>query len=68
MIILPDTKRAIELDPQHWYVPLMDFVDDFRYRRDPSAVAEPFALTDEHTDALLAATARFYPVETEHLQ
>ena len=35
----------------------MNFVDNFRYYKDPKAVAEPFALSDERMDALLASTA-----------
>jgi hypothetical protein len=35
----------------------MDFVDDFRYYRDPKMIDEPFELDDERFDALLAATA-----------
>lgn len=35
----------------------MNFVDDFRYHKDPRAVAESFALTDRRLDALLASTA-----------
>ena len=57
MITLNETKRLIEQEPQHWRVHLMDFVDDFRRRKDPRAMAEPFDLSDERTDALLAATA-----------
>jgi len=37
----------------------MDFVDDFRRRKDPRAVAESFELTDERTDAVLASTAEY---------
>ncbi len=35
----------------------MDFVDDFRRRREPRAIAEPFAFSNRQTDALLASTA-----------
>ena len=35
----------------------MDFVDDFRRRRDARAVAEQFAPGEPQTDALLASTA-----------
>lgn len=33
----------------------MNFVDDFRYYKDPKAVVEPFELSDEKMDALLAS-------------
>ncbi len=32
----------------------MDFVDDFRYHKDPRAISEPFQLGDEEKDAVLA--------------
>ena len=37
----------------------MDLVDDFRYYKDPKAIAAPFKLTDERLDALLASTAHY---------
>ncbi len=57
MITLRQVKDQIMADRQWWAIHLMDFVDDFRRRKDPRAVAEPFALTDERMDALLASTA-----------
>ena len=39
-----------------WAIPLMDFVDEFRRRRDAVAVSEPFVPRDERLDALLAST------------
>jgi hypothetical protein len=36
---------------------LFDFVDDFRYYKDPRMVAEPFDLGDDRLDAVLASTA-----------
>ena len=64
MQTLNQTKQRISEDSQHclpeWKIPLMDFVDDFRYYRDPQMIAEPFALgdeRDERVNALLAATA-----------
>jgi len=32
----------------------MDFVDDFRYYKQPAMIAEPFELGDEDKDAVLA--------------
>ncbi len=32
----------------------MDFVDDFRYHKDPAAIAEPFEPDDEKLDAVFA--------------
>ncbi len=57
MITLRATKERIDADPANWCVYLMDFVDDFRYYKDPCAIAEPFALTDKKLDAVLASTA-----------
>jgi hypothetical protein len=37
----------------------MDFADDFRYYKDPTAIAEPIDLTNERFDALLASTAEY---------
>ena len=35
----------------------MNFVDDFRFRRDTRAIEEPFEMDDQRMDALLASTA-----------
>ena len=42
-------------NPKWWKIPLMDFVDDFRYRKDPAAISEPFDLSDDRKDAVLAS-------------
>lgn len=55
MITAIETKAKMESDPKWWKVPLFDFVDDFRYHRDPAAIAEAFPLTDERRDAVLAS-------------
>lgn len=57
MISLRQTRQDMGLASQHWPIPLMDFVDDFRYYRDPSVLVEPFERSDERLDAILAATA-----------
>jgi hypothetical protein len=59
MTPLAEIKQRIESDPKNWAIALMDFVDDFRYYRDSSAVAEPFPFTNERWDALLASTAEY---------
>ncbi len=56
MTSLRETKRRIASEPEHWLIALMDFVDDFRYYKDPAAIAEPIAFDNEKIDALLAAT------------
>ena len=57
MTTLREVREQIKGDPKNWRVHLMDFVDDFRYYKDPRMVAEPFELTDDRVDALLASTA-----------
>ncbi len=57
MITLHETQQRILADPAHWSIHLMDFVDDFRYYKDPAAINEPMVLTGDRMDALLAATA-----------
>ncbi|MBI1746848.1 MAG: hypothetical protein HYR55_09710 [Acidobacteria bacterium] len=59
MIDLGDVRRQIETDPSHWVVYLMDFVDDFRYHKNPAAVARPFKRADDRFDALLASVAEY---------
>lgn len=59
MITLRQVKEKIQKDPENWQIYLMDFVDDFRYYKDPKAIAEPFELTDDRIDALLASTAHY---------
>lgn len=59
MTTLHETKQRIEAEPSNWVVALMDFVDDFRYYKNISAIAQPLELNDERFDALLAATAHY---------
>lgn len=56
---LHQTKQQIEADPKNWVIHLMDFVDDFRYYKDPLALEKPFELTNERFDALLASVAMY---------
>src|SRR5580765_181063 len=56
MITANETKQRMLDDPRWWKIALMDFVDDFRYHRDPEAIAEPFELGDEKKDAVFAST------------
>lgn len=57
MTTLREVKAQIEGDPANLRLYLLDFVDDFRYHKDPRMVAEPFDLSDDRLDALLASTA-----------
>ncbi|MBA3323520.1 MAG: hypothetical protein H0T45_19035 [Pyrinomonadaceae bacterium] len=56
---MAELKKQIETDPVNWAIYLMDFVDDFRYYRDQSAIREPFALDNPRVDALLASTTEY---------
>ena len=57
MIALREVKQQMQIDPNNWALFLMDFVDDFRYYKDPQAIAEPLPYTDPRLDPLLASTA-----------
>lgn len=59
MITIKDTRKKIDQDPENWSIYLMDFVDDFRYYKDPRAIEEPFELSNEKFDALLASTVEY---------
>lgn len=50
-----ESREKMEEDPKWWKIPLMDFVDDFRYYKDAAMIAEPFALGDEKKDAVFAS-------------
>ncbi len=54
MITAIETKQRMVAEPRWWKIALMNFVDDFRYHKDPAAINEPFALDDEEKDAVLA--------------
>ena len=56
MITARETKQRMVADPRWWKIALMDFVDDFRYHRDPAAVEQPFEAGEEDKDAVLAGT------------
>ncbi|MGI8786925.1 MAG: hypothetical protein ACR2HG_04090 [Pyrinomonadaceae bacterium] len=56
MNTLKQTKEKIAAEPNYWRVWLMDFVDDFRYYKNPQMLVEPFELSDEKIDALIAST------------
>lgn len=56
MITAVETKEKMQKDAREWKVALLDFVDNFRFHRDPASIAVPFQLSDERKDALLAGT------------
>lgn len=59
MVTLRETQRQIIADPEHWSIYLMDFVDDFRYYKNPAAIAEPLERHDPKMDALLVSTVEY---------
>jgi hypothetical protein len=56
---IQDVKREMRMAKENWRIPLMDFVDDFRFSKDTALVARPFSLDDENTDAMLASTVEY---------
>ena len=55
MITAAETQERMNEDPRWWKIPLMDFVDDFRYHKDPAAIEKPFVPADEQRDAAFSA-------------
>lgn len=55
MITAVETQKRMSEDPRWWKIALMDFVDDFRFHKDPSAILTPFETCDERRDATFAA-------------
>ena len=55
MITAVETQELMNADPRWWKIPLMDFVDDFRYHKDPAAIEQPFVPKNEELDATFAA-------------
>ena len=53
---LKETKRQMLADSRWWKLYFYDFVDEFRRSRNVEMIAEPFELSDEKADALLAST------------
>ena len=59
MITASETKLRIIADRKWWKIPLMDFVDDFRRRKNSAMIREPFILDDERIDAVLASVIEY---------
>lgn len=55
MITAAETQDRMNLAPRWWKIALFDFVDDFRYHKEPAAIVKPFKPRDEQSDATLAA-------------
>lgn len=59
MINIKQIKQEMENDLENWIIIFMNFVDDFRYYKDPAMVKEPFEFNNEKFDALLASTIEY---------
>jgi hypothetical protein len=55
MITAAETQERMNEDPRWWKIALMDFVDDFRFHKDPAAIAKAFIPSDEQRDAAFSA-------------
>lgn len=67
MTNIRQVKEQIEIDPGNGIIYLMDFVDDFRYYKNTAALSEPYKLSGNSWDALLASTAE-YLCDEMHLE
>jgi hypothetical protein len=54
-----ETKAKMIQDPEHWFIPFMDFVDEFRHEKGRNDISEPIAQDNERFDALLASTIEY---------
>ena len=59
MTTIREVKQKITWDSENWQIPFMDFVDEFRRRKDLSLVREPFETGDERFDAMLASMVEY---------
>ena len=59
MTSLVTLKSQILRDPDHWQIPFMDFVDEFRREKSPAQIELGFIPTHERFDALLASTVEY---------
>lgn len=56
MITIKETKEKMTADKKWWKIHFYDFVDDFRFHKNLSAVSESFIFDNRKFDALLAST------------
>jgi hypothetical protein len=54
-----EVKNQIRKEPENWEIPFMDFVDDFRRRRDFSQIETAYQRDNDKIDALLASTVEY---------
>lgn len=56
MITIRETKEKMIADERWWKIHFYDFVDDFRFHKNLTAIGEPFNFDNNKFDALLAST------------
>jgi hypothetical protein len=56
---IKEVKEATKQDKKNFLIFLMIFVDHFRLHQDISSIEQPFELSDEPIDALLASTIEY---------
>lgn len=56
MLTAKETKKRMKDAPETWNAALMDFVSDFRLRKDSAAISDSFELGNEKLDAVLASS------------
>jgi len=59
MTNIKQVKHDMQNDPENWIIEFMDFVDDFRYYQNEAMIKEPFELSDEKIDAILASAIEY---------
>jgi hypothetical protein len=59
MVTSRETKQLMEQAAEHWRMPFMEFVDDFRFARDPQVIVDPFSKGNERFDAILASAIEY---------
>lgn len=59
MTSIKQVKHDMQNDPENWIIALMNFVDDFRYYKDKAMINEPFELSNEKIDAILASVIEY---------
>jgi len=58
-ITIREAKTAMLKNGKDWRIPFMEFIDDVRRTHDHRLIEEPFDLTNENFDSLLASTVEY---------
>jgi hypothetical protein len=54
-----ETKSRMLQNPEFWFIPFMDFVDEFRRDKNHDTLLQPLTPDNERFDALLASTIEY---------